>query len=113
MVMLRPRREPSSTTALLCASSRLFTGADDELKALQRSFDPGGNRRNGGKGSDHQNPKLHDQQTSLKEAVIDVLHPGRANVSKAELKEKLARMYEVKDPNAIFVFKFRTHFGGG
>jgi len=32
---------------------------------------------------------------------------------KAELKEKLARMYEVKDPNAIFCFKFRTHFGGG
>ncbi|CAN6582090.1 unnamed protein product [Malus baccata var. baccata] len=31
----------------------------------------------------------------------------------AELKEKLARLYEVKDPNAIFVFKFRTHFGGG
>ncbi|MFQ6635122.1 hypothetical protein Gotur_010798 [Gossypium turneri] len=22
-------------------------------------------------------------------------------------------MYEVKDPNSIFVFKFRTHFGGG
>lgn len=22
-------------------------------------------------------------------------------------------MYDVKDPNAIFVFKFRTHFGGG
>ncbi|XP_022883209.1 40S ribosomal protein S24-1-like [Olea europaea var. sylvestris] len=43
----------------------------------------------------------------------DVLHPGRANVSKAELKQKLARMYAVKDPNAIFVFKFRTHFGGG
>ena len=34
-------------------------------------------------------------------------------MSKAELKEKLSRMYEVKDPNAIFVFKFRTHFGGG
>lgn len=32
---------------------------------------------------------------------------------KVELKEKLARMYEAKDPNAIFVFKFRTHFGGG
>lgn len=32
---------------------------------------------------------------------------------KAELKEKLSRMYEVKDPNSIFVFKFRTHFGGG
>lgn len=34
-------------------------------------------------------------------------------VLKAELKEKLARIYDVKDPNAIFVFKFRTHFGGG
>jgi len=74
--------------------------------------------------------------------IIDVLHPGRANVSKvyivsfffscflicfflmifgiwhwysmkAELKEKLASLYEVKDPNSIFVFKFRTHFGGG
>ncbi|KAI7996854.1 40S ribosomal protein S24-2 [Camellia lanceoleosa] len=45
--------------------------------------------------------------------IIDVIHPGRPNVSKAELKEKLSRMYEVKDPNAIFVFKFRTHFGGG
>ncbi|KAG9157987.1 hypothetical protein Leryth_000159 [Lithospermum erythrorhizon] len=50
---------------------------------------------------------------SRKQFVIDVLHPGRANVAKAELKEKLGRMYEVKDPNAIFVFKFRTHFGGG
>nr|DAD25371.1 TPA_asm: hypothetical protein HUJ06_026835 [Nelumbo nucifera] len=36
---------------------------------------------------------------SRKQFIIDVLHPGRANVSKAELKEKLARMYEVKDPN--------------
>ncbi|XVE83467.1 hypothetical protein DITRI_Ditri16bG0090400 [Diplodiscus trichospermus] len=50
---------------------------------------------------------------SRKQFIIDVLHPGRPNVSKAELKEKLARMYEVKDPNSIFVFKFRTHFGGG
>ncbi|KAJ8449012.1 hypothetical protein Cgig2_004067 [Carnegiea gigantea] len=33
--------------------------------------------------------------------------------TKAELKEKLARMYDVKDENSIFVFKFRTHFGGG
>jgi len=22
-------------------------------------------------------------------------------------------MYDVKDPNTVFVFKFRTHFGGG
>ncbi|KAE9589618.1 putative ribosomal protein S24e [Lupinus albus] len=32
-----------------------------------------------------------------KQFIIDVLHPGRANVSKAELKEKLARIYDVKE----------------
>jgi hypothetical protein len=31
----------------------------------------------------------------------------------ADLKDKLAKVYEVKDTNCIFVFKFRTHFGGG
>jgi small subunit ribosomal protein S24e len=31
----------------------------------------------------------------------------------AELKDKLAKMYDVKEPNSIVVFKFRTHFGGG
>jgi hypothetical protein len=34
-------------------------------------------------------------------------------LAQAELKERLAKVYEVKDPNCIFVFKFRTHFGGG
>ena len=34
-------------------------------------------------------------------------------IVKAELKGKLARMDDVKDSNTIFVFKFRTHFGGG
>ncbi|XP_027118349.1 small ribosomal subunit protein eS24z-like [Coffea arabica] len=46
---------------------------------------------------------------SRKQFVIDRTHPGSPNFSKAELKEKLARMYDVKDPNAIFVFKSRTH----
>ncbi|KAJ4722453.1 40S ribosomal protein S24 [Melia azedarach] len=50
---------------------------------------------------------------SRKQFVVDILHPGRANVSRAELREKLARMYDVGDVNAIFVFKLRTHFGGG
>lgn len=36
-----------------------------------------------------------------------------SSLVKAELKEKLSRMYDVKDANSIFVFKFRTHFGGG
>lgn len=45
--------------------------------------------------------------------VVDVLHPGRANVSKSEIKDKLASMYDVRDPQCIFVFGFRTQFGGG
>ncbi len=31
----------------------------------------------------------------------------------AELKEKLAKVYDVRDPQSIFVFGFRTQFGGG
>ncbi|KAM3332401.1 hypothetical protein ACQJBY_027917 [Aegilops geniculata] len=50
---------------------------------------------------------------SRKQFVLEVIHPGKANVPKAELKDKLAKMYDVKDANCIFVFKFRTHFGGG
>lgn len=45
--------------------------------------------------------------------MIDVLHPGRANVPKAELAEKLTKMYKVSDPATIFLFGFSTHFGGG
>ena len=45
--------------------------------------------------------------------VVDVLHPGRATVPKAELREKLAKMYDAKDDASVFVFGFRTQFGGG
>jgi hypothetical protein len=34
-------------------------------------------------------------------------------VAQAELKEKLTKLYEVRDPQSIFVFGFRTQFGGG
>ncbi|RIA91194.1 40S ribosomal protein S24 [Glomus cerebriforme] len=44
--------------------------------------------------------------------VLDILHPGRANVSKDEIREKLATMYKA-DKDTIFVFGFRTNFGGG
>ncbi|GAB4818731.1 hypothetical protein N2152v2_005777 [Parachlorella kessleri] len=45
--------------------------------------------------------------------ILDVLHPGRANVSKTELREKLSKMYDVKDSNCVFVFGLKTQFGGG
>mmetsp|Transcript_14161 Transcript_14161/g.30277 ORF Transcript_14161/g.30277 Transcript_14161/m.30277 type:complete len:129 (-) Transcript_14161:307-693(-) len=50
---------------------------------------------------------------SRKQFIIDVLHPGAANVSKADLKEKLAKMYDVRDTQCISLFGFRTNFGGG
>lgn len=30
-----------------------------------------------------------------------------------ELKQRIATMYDVRDPNSIIVFNFRNHFGGG
>ena len=44
--------------------------------------------------------------------VVDVLHPGKANVSKTEISEKLAKIYKADAKNVI-TFGFRTAFGGG
>ncbi|KAL7415765.1 ribosomal protein S24e-domain-containing protein [Mrakia frigida] len=48
-----------------------------------------------------------------KQFVIDVIHPGRANVSRKELGEKLAAMYKAQSPDRVSCFGFRTAFGGG
>jgi ribosomal protein S24E len=47
-----------------------------------------------------------------KQFVLEVLHPGRANVSKADLAEKLASQYK-SDKARVVVFGLRTQFGGG
>ncbi|KAH7345512.1 ribosomal protein L23/L15e core domain-containing protein [Rhizoctonia solani] len=44
--------------------------------------------------------------------VLDVLHPNRPNVSKAELSEKLAGIYKT-DKVRVVTFGFKTVFGGG
>jgi small subunit ribosomal protein S24e len=44
---------------------------------------------------------------------VDVIHPGRANVCKTELQEKLGALFKCAEMNQIFVFGFRTVFGGG
>lgn len=44
--------------------------------------------------------------------VVDILHPGRPNVSKAEVREKLAKVYKTT-PDVIFCFGFKTAYGGG
>jgi small subunit ribosomal protein S24e len=47
-----------------------------------------------------------------RQMVVDVLHPSRPNVSKAELSEKLAVLYKT-DKSRVVTFGFKTHFGGG
>eukprot|EP00043_Microstomoeca_roanoka_P020623 m.253516 g.253516 ORF g.253516 m.253516 type:complete len:131 (+) comp17204_c0_seq1:156-548(+) len=49
---------------------------------------------------------------SRRQMVVDVIHPGLANVSKADLRTKLASMYKTT-PEMVFCFGFRTAFGGG
>ncbi|KAI0778178.1 40S ribosomal protein S24 [Trametes elegans] len=44
--------------------------------------------------------------------IVDVLHPGRANVSKAELAERLGAIYKT-DKGRVVTFGLRTVFGGG
>lgn len=42
----------------------------------------------------------------------DILHPNRANISKEELRDKLAGLYKAQKEQ-VSVFGLRTQFGGG
>merc|ERR1712149_28730 len=55
---------------------------------------------------------LTNRLLARRQMVCDVLHPGRATVPKTEVREKLATMYKTT-ADLIFVFGFRTQFGGG
>jgi small subunit ribosomal protein S24e len=44
--------------------------------------------------------------------IVDVIHPGRANVAKSELCELIAGMYK-GDSKLTIMFGFQTKFGGG
>merc|ERR1711977_792865 len=47
-----------------------------------------------------------------KQMVVDILHPNRANISKDELRGKLAEMYKA-NKDQVNVFGLQTQFGGG
>ena len=47
-----------------------------------------------------------------KQMVVDILHPNRANISKDELRGKLAELYKASQ-DQVNVFGLRTQFGGG
>ncbi|KAI9855590.1 MAG: hypothetical protein M1813_009729 [Trichoglossum hirsutum] len=55
---------------------------------------------------------LRNALLGRKQMVVDVLHPNRANVSKEELRAKLAELYKV-NKGQVTVFGFRTQYGGG
>lgn len=44
--------------------------------------------------------------------VVDIIHPGKANLSKSEIKDKLATMYRTTS-DVVMPFGFKTDFGGG
>jgi len=48
-----------------------------------------------------------------RQMLLEILHPGRSNVAKKELKTTLAKQFKIQDPNQVFVFGCQTHFGGG
>merc|ERR1739840_5081 len=47
-----------------------------------------------------------------KQMVVDVLHPGKATVSKTAVREHIAKMYKTT-PDVVIAFGFKTQFGGG
>lgn len=47
-----------------------------------------------------------------KQMVLDVHHPGQGPPSKEELRKLLAKKFNVKNDKCVFVFGFRTAFGG-
>ncbi len=44
--------------------------------------------------------------------IVDIIHPGRANVAKSELQEVIGGMHK-SDSKLVVLFGFRTKFGGG
>lgn len=55
---------------------------------------------------------MTNRLSQWKQIDIDVLHPGKATVLKTEIQENLAKMSKTA-LGVIFVFIFRTYFGGG
>ncbi|KAF0871582.1 RS24 protein, partial [Crocuta crocuta] len=55
---------------------------------------------------------MTNQLLQCKQIVTNALHPRKATVRKTEIWGKLVKMCKTT-PDVIFVFGFRTHFGGG
>ncbi|KAL7484205.1 hypothetical protein ACHAW6_009847 [Cyclotella cf. meneghiniana] len=49
---------------------------------------------------------------SRRQMIVDIIHPGRANVAKSELQGVVGSMYKTAS-NLVVLFGFRTKYGGG
>ncbi|GMI37564.1 hypothetical protein TeGR_g10656 [Tetraparma gracilis] len=47
-----------------------------------------------------------------RQMLVEIVHPGKANASRADIKEALATMYKTK-PELVIAFGLKTQFGGG
>eukprot|EP00467_Chlorarachnion_reptans_P024975 CAMPEP_0114507612 /NCGR_PEP_ID=MMETSP0109-20121206/12113_1 /TAXON_ID=29199 /ORGANISM="Chlorarachnion reptans, Strain CCCM449" /LENGTH=133 /DNA_ID=CAMNT_0001686397 /DNA_START=64 /DNA_END=465 /DNA_ORIENTATION=+ len=47
-----------------------------------------------------------------KQMILDVLHPGQGPVSRKTLQSLLAKKFKTQSEKCIFVFGFKTAFGG-
>uniref|UniRef100_A0A8R1HWI3 Small ribosomal subunit protein eS24 n=1 Tax=Caenorhabditis japonica TaxID=281687 RepID=A0A8R1HWI3_CAEJA len=47
-----------------------------------------------------------------KQMVVEVIHPGRATVPKADIREKIAKLYKTT-PDTVIPFGFESKIGGG
>jgi len=56
---------------------------------------------------------MSNRLLARRQMIVEVIHPGRASVPKDEVRAQLAKLYKVGDSNQVFVFGFRTAFGGG
>uniref|UniRef100_A0A1I7TQA9 Small ribosomal subunit protein eS24 n=1 Tax=Caenorhabditis tropicalis TaxID=1561998 RepID=A0A1I7TQA9_9PELO len=47
-----------------------------------------------------------------KQMVVEVIHPGRPTVPKADIREKIAKLYKTT-PDTVIPFGFESKIGGG
>merc|ERR1711915_77066 len=56
---------------------------------------------------------LNNRLLKRKQMILDVLHPNTGTPTKAEVAEQLSSLYKVRDTKMIFLFGFKTDYGGG
>ncbi|BGO94880.1 hypothetical protein NBRC10512_007167 [Rhodotorula toruloides] len=103
---LMSARTTSSGSYAFSRSSSADETLVSVLRALPPAFDPNGAV------TIRTRKFITNRLLQRKQMVVDVLHPTRPNVSKDELRDKLAAMYKAPKDQVI-VFGFRTQFGGG